>query len=201
MDETFVVQDAATRRSSRYFQDISNIWEPNANIIKLITDFTENLMKHMEVSDELNNKIQNSFMRLKNLETFLFSVLELSQGMDEEQVAVVFVRINSEGVKLNQADFILTLMSVYWDKGRDDLENFSRTAKLPSTSEASPFNYIIEPSPDQMLRVGVGLAFKRARLKYIYSILRGKDLDTGKVSSELRETQFERRSEEHTSEL
>ncbi|HLS11215.1 MAG TPA: DUF262 domain-containing protein [Flavobacteriaceae bacterium] len=192
IDETFVVPDAATRRSSRYFQDISKIWEPNANIIKLITDFTENLMKHMEVSDELNNKIQNSFMRLKNLETFPFSVLELSQGMDEEQVADVFVRINSEGVKLNQADFILTLMSVFWDEGRDDLENFSRAAKLPSTSEASPFNYIIEPSPDQMLRVGVGLAFKRARLKYIYSILRGKDLDTGKVSSELRETQFER---------
>jgi hypothetical protein len=33
-------------------------------------------------------------------------------------VADIFVRINSEGVKLNQSDFILTLMSVFWDDAR-----------------------------------------------------------------------------------
>jgi len=65
-------------------------------------------------------------------------------------------------------------------EGRNDLENFAKESKLPSKSEAWPFNYIIEPSPDQMLRAGVGLAFRRARLQYIYSILRGKDLETGK---------------------
>ena len=41
-----------------------------------------------------------------------FQVIELDAAMDEEQVADVFVRINSE-VPLNQADFILTLMSVF----------------------------------------------------------------------------------------
>lgn len=192
LDETFVNPSAATRRSSRYFQDISEIWKPNSNTFKIVNDFISNLKKHTEVTEEMESKIQTSFMRLKNLENFPFSVLELSQVMDEEQVADVFVRINSEGKKLNQADFILTLMSVFWDEGRTDLENFSKDAKLPSTSEASSFNYIIEPRPDQMLRVAVGLAFKRARLKYIYSILRGKDLETGEVSEQRREEQFER---------
>ena len=54
--------------------------------------------------------------------------------MEEEQVAEVFVRINSEGVTLNQADFILTLMSVFWEKGRRELEEFSRGCKVPTLS-------------------------------------------------------------------
>ena len=131
-------------------------------------------------------------MRLKNLENYPFSVLELSQEIDEEQVADVFVRINSEGKTLNQADFILTLMSVFWDEGRTNLENFCRDARLPSTTYATPFNYLIVPKPEQMLRTSVGLAFRRARLQYIYSILRGKDLDTGLFSEERREQQFEK---------
>jgi hypothetical protein len=42
-----------------------------------------------------------------------------------------------------------------------------------------------------MLRVSVGLAFRRARLQYVYSILRGKDLETGNFSTERRDNQFE----------
>ena len=59
--------------------------------------------------------------------------------MSEEEVADVFVRINSKGTILNQADFILTLMSVFWDEGRANLENFCRLARIPTTSGASPF--------------------------------------------------------------
>jgi uncharacterized protein with ParB-like and HNH nuclease domain len=43
--------------------------------------------------------------------------LEIAPTVDEEQVADIFVRINSEGVKLNQADFILTLLSVFLGSG------------------------------------------------------------------------------------
>ena len=50
--------------------------------------------------------------------------------MDEEHVADVFVRINSEGVRLSQADFVLTLMSVWWEEGRKQLEAFARDAKI-----------------------------------------------------------------------
>lgn len=83
-------------------------------------------------------------------------------------------------------------MSVFWDEGRTNLENFCRDARMPSTSHATPFNYLIVPKPDQMLRVAVGLAFRRARLQYIYSILRGKDLETGQFSEERRDQQFEK---------
>ena len=192
LENKFEVPDAAIKRNPRYYQNISDLWQPNINIFKVIMDFVANLKNHIVVSDELEMKIQEAFMRLKNLENYPFSVLELSQEIDEEQVADVFVRINSEGKTLNQADFILTLMSVFWDEGRTNLENFCRDARLPSTTYATPFNYLIAPKPEQMLRASVGLAFRRARLQYIYSILRGKDLDTGLFSEERREQQFEK---------
>lgn len=190
IENKFEVPDAAIRKSPRYYQNISDLWKPNINIFKVIIDFVSNLKNHIEVSDELEAKIQEAFMRLKNLENYPFSVLELSQEINEEQVADVFVRINSEGKALNQADFILTLMSVFWDEGRTNLENFCRNARMPSKTDATPFNYLIVPKPEQMLRAAVGLAFRRARLQYIYSILRGKDLETGLFSEERREQQF-----------
>ena len=94
------------------------------------------------------------------------------------------------GKTLNQADFILTLMSVFWDEGRTQLEDFCRRARKP-TRGAFPFNHFIEPDPDQLLRVCVGLGFRRARLKNVYSILRGKDLETEQFSPERRKAQFE----------
>jgi len=192
IENKFEVPDAAIRRNPRYYQNISDLWKPNINIFKVIMDFVSNLKNHIVVTDELEMKIQEAFMKLKNLENYPFSVLELSQEIAEEQVADVFVSINSEGKTLNQADFILTLMSVFWDEGRTNLENFCRDARIPSTTNATPFNYLIVPKPEQMLRAAVGLAFRRARLQYIYSILRGKDLETGLYSEERREQQFEK---------
>lgn len=191
LEEKFEIPDATIRKNPRYFQNISLLWQPNVNIIKVINEFLNNLKKSVELSSEEEEKIQNAFMQLKNLESYPFSALELSTNITEEQVADVFVRINSKGKTLNQADFILTLMSVFWEDGRKDLEEFCRLCRLPSKESATPFNYLIDPDPDQMLRVSVGLAFRRARLQYVYSILRGKDLDTGVFSAERRDTQFE----------
>lgn len=108
-------------------------------------------------------------------------------------MADVFVRINSEGVRLKQADFILTLMSVFWDEGRVSLETFCRESRQapPSNGAASPFNHFIDPDPDQLLRVAVALGFGRGRLKSVYQVLRGKDLETGEFSPARRDAQFQ----------
>jgi len=190
LEEKFEIPDASIRKNPRYFQNISQLWELNVNIIKVINEFLKNLKSSVEISEADEEHIQNAFMRLKNLESYPFSALELSTNITEEQVADVFVRINSQGKTLNQADFILTLMSVFWEEGRRDLEEFCRLCRVPSKDSASPFNYLIDPDPDQMLRVSVGVAFRRARLQYVYSILRGKDLETGVFSTERRENQF-----------
>ena len=55
---------------------------------------------------------------------------------------------------------------------------------------ASPFNYFIQPDPDQLLRVSIAYGFGRGRLKSVYQVLRGKDMETGEFSAERREAQF-----------
>ena len=85
----------------------------------------------------------------------------------------------------------MTLMSVHWDQGRKDLDNFCRTSRKPTT-DGGPFNWFFEPQPDQLLRVAVGLGHRRARLKYAYELLRGKNLETNEVSEQNRIENFEK---------
>ncbi len=191
LEEKFEIPDASIKRNPRYFQNISELWQDDADLFEITDQFIDRLKLSVEISADEIKKIRKAFNNLTNLEGYPFSALELSAEIDEEQVADVFVRINSQGKKLNQADFILTLMSVFWEDGRRDLEEFCRLCRVPSKDSASPFNYLIDPNPDQMLRVSVGLAFRRARLQYVYSILRGKDLDSGDFSIERREKQFQ----------
>jgi len=195
IDGSFEVADAAIRRNVEYIPNISILWKNDADLFEIKDDYVEALRKHRESQggsleqEEIKN-IKNGFKRVSNLLTYPFTALELSAGLDEEQVAEVFVRINSKGKVLNQSDFILTLMSVFWDEGRTQLEDFCRDSRIPSKGKPSPFNHFIEPSPDQLLRVSIGFGFRRARLKYGYSLLRGKDLETEEYSEERRDQQF-----------
>jgi len=191
LEEVFEVTDAAILRDKAFIPDISVLWEDDARITRIIREYLRNLRSNREVSEEEESIIEDRIEKLKGLLSFPFVALELAPDIDEESVSDVFIRINSKGTPLNQADFILTLISVFWDEGRAEVEGLCRESRKPSKKgEASPFNHFIEPSPDQLLRVSVGVAFKRARLKYVYSILRGKDLETEKFSDELREKQF-----------
>lgn len=195
IDGRFEVCDAAIRRDPEYLPNISELFSTTASQYQIIGDYLKGLedyrsKNNQEFSAEERKSCEVSLQRLFNLSSFPFTTLQLSAGIDEEQVAEVFVRINSEGKKLNQADFILTLMSVFWEEGRKELEDFCRNARYPSKSGPSPYNHFVDPSPDQLLRVAVGFAFRRARLKSAYSVLRGKDMETDVFSEELRDQQF-----------
>ncbi len=188
VDHKFEVTDAAIHRDPEFIPDISQIWA--VPFLRFLKNFFQRLRKSREISEEEENRLSDTIYQLHDLKSYPFTALEISSSVDEEQVSEVFVRINGKGTRLNQADFILTLMSVFWDDGRKELEDFCRKAKTPATGEASPFNYFLQPDPDQLLRVSVGLGFSRARLNYVYTILRGKDLETGELSDERRERQF-----------
>jgi hypothetical protein len=189
-DQKFEVADAAILRDPEYISNISELWAGDLSRNRFVRQFIAKLDEHRSLTEDEEDHLIESIDRLYDLQNYPFTALELSSTVDEEQVADVFVRINSQGVTLNQADFILTLMSVFWDQGRADLEKFCRDARHPVTTQASPFNYFIRPDPDQLLRVNVGLGFRRARLRHVYSILRGKDLETEAFSEERRDEQF-----------
>ena len=192
LEGRFEVADAAIRRDKAFIPDISAIWQDTTSIFGVVEHYLDLLRASRDVSENEIRKVQSAVQRLEKLKNFQFMALELVSDISEEQVSEVFVRINSKGISLNQSDFILTLMSVFWDQGRAELERFCRQARRPTggVNTLSPFNHFIEPNPDQLLRVGVGVAFKRARLRYVYSILRGKDLETGQFSEKRRIAQF-----------
>lgn len=188
---TFEVPDATTERDPEYILDISEVF--NRPTHKTIGEYLKRLSAARVVSEAEEEKVADAIGRLAGLTNFPFIALELSQQCTEEQVADVFVRINSEGKKLNQSDFILTLMSVFWDDGRSELEQFCRAARQPGPAgQPTPFNQIFQPDPDHLLRVNVGVAFRRARLEHVYSLLRGKDLATGEATPEKRAFQFDK---------
>lgn len=190
LEQKFEVASAATRSDRAFVPDISVFWSDQSDLFQLAEDYTQGLRETRELTAEDTRVIRASLTRLQSLSSFRMTALQLSADISEEDVAEVFVRINSQGKTLNQADFILTLMSVFWEDGRMALERFCRDAQQPSSGNPSSFNHFIKPSPDQLLRVAAGLAFRRARLSAIYSVLRGKDLETGAFRDEARVQQF-----------
>ncbi|MBQ1016038.1 hypothetical protein KBX53_34955, partial [Micromonospora sp. M51] len=191
LQSRFDVTDASIVKDRAYIPDIFELWKPGTNVFEFANNFVNELKKIRELSPDDINNVQSAIGRLHGLTQYSFTALTLNSSVDSETVAEVFVRINGEGKKLNQADFIMTLMSVFWDEGRSDLEQFARDAAAPSTDRASPFNHFIKPSPDQLLRVGVGLGLKRARLENVYSALRGRDASTGEIDAQKRDAQFD----------
>ncbi|MGE4420967.1 MAG: DUF262 domain-containing protein [Pseudodesulfovibrio sp.] len=191
-DGKFDVADAAIRRDPEWIANISALWTSEQSSRKLVNSFIDALSAKTPLTEDEEEHISHNLDRLFDLQKYPFTALEIASSVDEEQVADIFVRINSEGVTLNQADFILTLLSVFWDKGRADLERFCRASRQPSVqgAGASSFNHFIQPDPDQLLRVSIALGFGRGRLKSVYQILRGKDLETDTYSTEHREKQF-----------
>jgi hypothetical protein len=196
-DARFEVTDAAIEKDPDFLADVTPLWTDYRATVNRYFDRLE--AARGPLSPELRGKLDDQFDRVRDLRAYPFEVVELDAAVEEEHVAEVFVRINSEGITLNQADFILTLMSVFREKARKQLEEFARAAKRPSVGGASAFNWYIQPQPDQLLRVSVAVAFRRAVLKYAYSILRGKDLETGERSAQRREEQFDRlqRAQDH----
>lgn len=192
-DGKFEVTDAAIRKDAEWIPDISALWASGKASYGLVKAFLKQIAEKMVLTDEEEDRIAHNLDRLFDLRKYPFTALEIASSVDEEQVADIFVRINSKGVPLNQADFILTLLSVFWEEGRRELETFCHAARTKATigGTGSPFNHLINPDPDQLLRVSVAYGFGRGRLQSVYQILRGKDAETGEFVAKKRDAQFD----------
>ncbi|MBR1444969.1 MAG: hypothetical protein IJ583_15730, partial [Firmicutes bacterium] len=67
----------------------------------------------------------------------------------------------------------------------DKINLFCESSRIPKDGTA--YNHIINADPSHLIRVTVGYGFRRARLKYAYQLLRGKDLKTGIVTETKRD--------------
>jgi uncharacterized protein with ParB-like and HNH nuclease domain len=190
IEEKFEVHNAAIEKSKEWIPDISILFE-NSSSFEIITNYLTRI-ENLPIDID-KNKIAHRIEKVRNILNFPFQVIELSTDLDPEEVSEIFVRINSKGQPLNQSDFILTLMSVYWPEGREQLENFYKEShKPPKNNQPSSYNIIgIKPTPEQLIRTIVGYSFDRGRLKYAYLILKGRDLENRQISTDLRDKNFE----------
>lgn len=175
----FEVGYQATKNNKEWIYNISDIFI--SSTFTFITNYISNLKNYKESKNEvLTNEdidtISSNINNLYNLLKYPLPVYTLKADADEEDISDVFVRVNSGGVTLKQNDFILTLLSLYWEDGRKMIETFSEESKKP-TANVSSYNLITIVEPSDLIRVIMAYAFNRARLAYGYKLLRGADFD------------------------
>ncbi|AZR74361.1 hypothetical protein BBF96_13765 [Anoxybacter fermentans] len=192
LEEKFEVWNAAIEKDPEWISDISAIFD-NSSTYSYINSYLSRIKSKLIEKEIDENKIAANIERVRNLLNYPFSVLELSSSLDPEEVSEIFVRINSKGKSLNQSDFILTLMAVYWEEGRKQIEEFCEMSRrIPNENIPTSFNVInIQPNPEHLVRTIVGCSFLRGRLKYAYLILKGRDFENKVISEKFRKKNFE----------
>lgn len=192
----FEVGYQATKKDPEWIYNISEVFT-TSNITKLIINFTKRLDEYRSskgetLSDEEQDLISENITALSNLKQHTLPVFDIKANAEEEDVSEIFVRVNSGGVALKQNDFILTLLSLYWDEGRKEIEQFSMESTYPSKDKITSYNQLTEVTAQDVIRVVMAYAFDRARLKYGYKLLRGADFDKkGAVDITLRDQRFD----------
>lgn len=192
----FEVGTSATKKDPEWVYDISQLYlAPSSR--KFTNNFIDSLQAAREtkgevLSDEEQDIIDENFTAVENLAKFTMPVFDIDANGDEEDVAEIFVRVNSGGVELKQNDFILTLLSLYWDEGRKQIEQFSMdSTKPPIAGRTTSYNLVTGVYAQDLIRVVMAYGFDRARLKYGYKLLRGADFDhKGAVNLSLRDQRF-----------
>ena len=177
-DGRFEVMDASVVKDPEFLADITPLWTGNS--WEVIDSFIDRLRTARAEAVEGDNEkhLRTALNNLQALANTQFQAVQIGHEVDEEQVAEIFMRVNSGGTELTQADFILTLMSVFREDDRRRLEDFAEAARLvPSDGAPSPFNHLVQPSADQLLRVAVLVGFRRGQLQSVLALLRGAGVD------------------------
>lgn len=138
-----------------------------------------------ELTEDEEDLVEENIKDLLDLEIYLLPTLKIRAEADEEDVADIFVRVNSGGQKLTEKNFIETLLAVYDNEVHDKINKFCEESRIPA--EGTSYNQILWVHPSHLIRMSVGLGFRRARLRYAYQLLRGKNLKTGEITQSVRD--------------
>lgn len=190
----FKVWSQAYERSAEYISSISDVYSADKDHIiskfrkQYIKNVNEARVKNDEalLTDDEEDLIEANINALLDLKVYSLPTLRIRAEADEADVAEIFVRVNSGGQKLTEKNFIETLLAVFDNDVHDQINQFCESSRIPLDGTA--FNHIIKTDPSHLIRVAVGYGFHRARLKYAYQLMRGKDLKTGNVTNETRNT-------------
>jgi hypothetical protein len=171
-DGHFEVTDAAISKDPEYLANVSELWSGTRTRSAIKKELLKAVKERgHEVSEEYEEAVDQNLDRAQSIPAFQFPTVEIratgrATEATEEDVADIFVRINNQGKRLGQADFVLTLLSVFHGDLRDRIEVGAK-----EMSEDS----VVALDVQQLLRATCAVGFGRAQMSAIYSYLRGMD--------------------------
>lgn len=192
LEMKFAVWTQAEEKDAEWINSIREVFQAveKGDIISFRKNYINTLnesriKKELDVlSEQEEYTIENNLNKLVELRKYTIPTLKISSKANEEDVAEIFVRVNSGGQNLKEKNFIETLIAVYDKEVYDNMQIFCSQSRI--ASDGTSFNAILEIDPAHLIRMAVGLGFKRARLKYAYMLLRGKNLETGEITEQTR---------------
>ena len=141
--------------------------------------------------------------KLKYINNIPLGTIELDERIDIETVTDIFIRINSQGKKLSQADFVMIKIAFDDKYGGNNLRKvidyFCHLAVVPADYEEISRNDIdfaktdfankiawlkddrediYDPDFNDLLRVAFMYKFDRANLSTLVSLLSGRNFET-----------------------
>lgn len=103
MEEKFEVANAATVKNSVWIKDVSEVFVPSASLFALVNAYC----KRNPVTDQ--DTVFQVIEKLRKIINNHVGVIELDGDLEIETVTEIFIRVNSAGAELSQADFAMSI--------------------------------------------------------------------------------------------
>ena len=192
-EPTFEVQTPVHVKDKKWIPDISALFKPGFDDYEFIEEY---VAANPTVERKAINKKIKALQQIVHRQMGVI-MLDANLGIDE--VTEIFVRINSQGKILNEADFAMSKIAADSKYGgnllRKAIDYFchlaveptfyssvARDAEFMATDYASEMKWlkddykeIYDPDYSDMLRVSMMHQFKRGRLRDLVSLLSGRD--------------------------
>jgi hypothetical protein len=207
IEEKFEVQNSAILKDKTWLPDISEVI--NGSILKIVRGY-------LELNPEVDEgKIETSISNLVNIPKKQIGLIELSSDLDIETVTEIFIRINSKGVVLSQADFAMSKIASNTVYGGNELRKaidyFCHLAVAPEFyqhivdndkefAQTDIFRQmewlkvenddLYDPDYNDLIRVAFTSQFNRGRLSDLVSLLSGRNFETRTFEEDIAEQSF-----------
>jgi len=202
LEERFETLTPAIEKDRKWVDDISTVF--NGNLFEIVGNYLE------KNPDTDKIKIQTVFQDLINIPKKQIGLIELSGDLDIEKVTEIFIRINSQGVELSQADFVMSKIAANETYGgnllRKAIDYFSHLAVAPefythiaeNDKDFSKTDYfskiswlkkenddLYDPTYKDVLRVAFTYKFSRGKISDLVSLLSGRNFETREYEEEI----------------
>lgn len=207
IDEKFEVQNPAILKDKTWLHDISEA---------INGDLFEIADRYFELNPDVDKKhVRTAFSNLINIPKKQIGLIELSPDLDIETVTEIFIRINSKGVVLSQADFAMSKIAADTENGGNELrkaidyfchlaiapdfykhiiendKDFAKTDFFQKMQWLKTENEdLYDPDYNDLIRVAFTSQFNRGRLSDLVSLLSGRNFETRTFEAEIAQQSF-----------